>query len=90
MKIIFHWISKKLSNLEDVIIEANCDFQSLKSTAKSIYSPPRLPLESNTEDCSNIHERPRKKKRRLILCFSIRVRLVVNVDRRYHKWCDNS
>lgn len=61
MKIIFHQISARLSNHEDVIIEANRDFQSLKSTAKSISSPQRLPFESNTEDYSSTHERPQKK-----------------------------
>lgn len=60
-KIIFYQISEKLSNHEDVIIEANRDIQSLKSTAKSISSPPRLPSESNTEDYSSTHERPQKK-----------------------------
>lgn len=61
MKIIFHRISVRLSNHRDVIIEANRDFQSLKSTAKSISSSPRLPSESNAEDYSSTHERPQKK-----------------------------
>lgn len=88
MKIIFHQISARLSNHEDVIIEANRDFQSLKSTAKSISSPQRLPSESNTEDYSSTHERPQKK---VNAGWYRAFRFASgSYERRYHKWFDNS